>query len=65
MAIDFMLTPVLEELCKRVRTYIDEIGKPIEAEMDEITRQGSLEDEYLKYVSGEAHPVTPIEPSDA
>ena len=36
MAIDFTLTPELEELRKRVRIFIREVVIPIEAEMDEI-----------------------------
>jgi acyl-CoA dehydrogenase len=38
MAIDFTLTPELEELRKRVRTFIREVVIPIEAEMDESDR---------------------------
>ena len=38
MAIDFTLTPELEELRKRVRIFIREVVIPIEAEMDESDR---------------------------
>ncbi|TFH19962.1 MAG: ATP-binding cassette domain-containing protein [Myxococcales bacterium] len=58
------ILPEVAQICQTVVIINDGRVAP-EAAMDEITRAGSLEDEYLKYVSGEAHPVAPIEPSDA
>lgn len=39
MAIDFSLSPELEELRQRVRTFIEEIVRPVEAEIDDNDRQ--------------------------
>ncbi|MEE8310648.1 MAG: ABC transporter ATP-binding protein [Candidatus Binatia bacterium] len=58
------ILPEVAQICQKV-VIINDGRVALEAEMEEVTRQGSLEDEYLKYVSGEAHPVTAIEPSDA
>ena len=36
MAIDFTLTPELEEIRQRVRTFINEVVKPGEAELAQL-----------------------------
>jgi acyl-CoA dehydrogenase len=50
MAIDFTLSPELEAIRERVRTFIDEVVRPGEAQLgdpDEIER-----DEYLRILFG-------------
>jgi ABC-2 type transport system ATP-binding protein len=52
------ILPEVAQICQKV-VIINEGRVALEAEMAELTRDGSLEDEYLKYVSGEAHALEP------
>ncbi len=47
MAIDFTLTPELDELRQRVRSFVEEVVKPIEAATDENDR-GSIRSSIIK-----------------
>ncbi len=47
------ILPEVAQICQKV-VIINEGRIALEAEIEELTREGSLEDEYLKYVSGEA-----------
>ncbi len=47
------ILPEVAQICQKV-VIINEGRIALEAEIDELTREGSLEDEYLKYVTGEA-----------
>jgi len=57
------ILPEVAQICQKV-VIINEGRIVLEAEMDEITRSGSLEDEYLKYVSGEVMPPQAGAPED-
>jgi len=47
------ILPEVAQICQKV-VIINDGRVALEAEMDVLTRDGSLEDEYLKYVSGDA-----------
>jgi len=47
------ILPEVAQICQKV-VIINEGRIALESEIEEITRRGTLEDEYLKYVSGEA-----------
>jgi len=47
------ILPEVAQICQKV-VIINEGRIALEAEIEELTREGSLEDEYLKYVTGEA-----------
>ncbi|RMD83091.1 MAG: ATP-binding cassette domain-containing protein [Candidatus Dadabacteria bacterium] len=47
------ILPEVAQICQKV-VIINEGRIALEAELEDVTREGSLEEEYLKYVSGEA-----------
>ena len=59
MAIDFTLTPELEEIRLRIRTFVDEVIKPAEAKLEgedgEAPLEGKARNEILVGLRKKAH----------